>query len=106
MSDDNEEVLDVRGMFSITSQLKAQLKKAKALTELDISKFKIGKAYYLNGYDDQAMLINAIVLNPQSALPMAMGFLASVTPRSEGPGSSQFQPYTTDLSNLGKECYF
>ncbi|MCY1468698.1 hypothetical protein D9M68_18810 [compost metagenome] len=105
MSDDNEEVLDVRGMFTPGSRLKAQLMKAKEYTNLDVSKYKVGKCYHLKGDDTQAMLINAIVLNPVSAVPMAMGFLATVLERSDGPGSAHFMQYSTDLANLGKECY-
>lgn len=105
MSKDNEETIDVRGMFPPGSRLKAQLMKAKEYTDLDVSKIKVGKCYFLKGENNQAMLVNAIVLNPQSAVPMALGFLATVFERTDGPGSAHFMPYSTDLATLGKECY-
>lgn len=88
---DDDTVENVSGLFSPQIAIKAQLKKAKDYTDLDVSKFKTGKAYRIKGERQQAMLINAIVLNPTSAVPMAMGFLA--TPDS-------FMPYSTNLANL------
>jgi hypothetical protein len=95
-----EDVLDVRGMFVASTRLKAMLQKAKAYTDLDVSKFKLGKCYHLKADVNKAMLINAIVLNPQSAVPMAMGFLATVHENSQ-----DCIPHVIDLAYLGKECF-
>ena len=94
---ENEEARDLRGLFPSGTRLKVQLKNAKLYTEQDTSRFKIGKAYVVNNSPGRAFLINAIALNPMSAVPMGMGFLATET---------DFIPYTINLCELGKEFFF
>lgn len=94
---ETEEVRDLRGLFPAGTRLKVQLKAAKEYTNQDVSRFKVGKAYEVKNSPGRAFLINAIALNPMSAVPMGMGFLATET---------DFIPYTINLCELGKEFFF
>lgn len=87
----------IRDLFGSTVGIKTQLKRAKDYTNLKVDHIKIGKAYVIKDTKDEVFFVNAIVLNPQSAVPMGMGFKA--TP-------SDYLPFTIDLALLGKEFVF
>lgn len=88
---------EIRQLFGATTSIKAQLKKARDYTMVKIDHVRIGKAYEIKGEKEAVFFVNALVLNPVSAVPMGMGFKATPT---------EYLPYTIDLALLGKEFTF
>ncbi|MNI58178.1 hypothetical protein D3C76_26100 [compost metagenome] len=86
-TDNNDpELLDNRvpqGAFSVSTQLKAGLKRVKDMVAEDMTKFKEKHAYKLRKIPDAAYFINYIGVCPNSGLPMALGFV--VTPGGHAP---------------------
>ncbi|MOA35590.1 hypothetical protein D3C78_1570530 [compost metagenome] len=77
---DDGQVVDARvpqGAFTVNTMLKAQLKKVKDVVAEDMSKFKEKKAYRLKKIPDAAYFINYIGVDPNSGLPLALGFVVT-----------------------------
>jgi len=72
-SDADDEVISGPLYFSHTTQLKAQLRKARNRFVADVSRFKVGKAYRFKQDPACCMYIAEIGPHPLSRLPTAYG---------------------------------
>ncbi len=94
----SQELLDTALLKpSKTIQIKIQLKKAKELKAAiakKVDKYKVDKAYLMKDAPEKVFFINALVLNPSSGLPAALGFVTT---------GDYLTPSSVCLNELGDE---
>lgn len=76
---DNEKLIEKDDILnSPRIRLKAKLRDLKKLAQMDVSKFKVGSAYHVNGQENTIFMINEIGPHPLDRLPCGYGTLIKV----------------------------